>query len=164
MGPPGAGRTATRRHARERAPLMEAPPRTRPYLLDEQVGFILRRVSQRHAAIFQDAVPDGLTPTQFSALIRLSEVGPTSQNQLGRLASMDVATIKGVVARLFAKGLVTIAPDPQDKRRTTIALSEAGADLIDDLHDAGQHITEATLAPLSAEERAIFLKLLQKLS
>ena len=77
---------------------------------------------------------------------------------------MDVATIKGVVARLFAKGFVNVAPDPDDKRRTTISLSESGKDLIAELHEAGHRITEATLRPLSSEEREMFLLLLKKLS
>ncbi|MGN6114632.1 MAG: MarR family transcriptional regulator, partial [Nitrobacter sp.] len=32
------------------------------YILDEQVGFILRQVSQRHSAIFANAIGNNLTP------------------------------------------------------------------------------------------------------
>ena len=133
------------------------------YLLDEQVGYILRRASQRHAQIFQNGAPEGLTPTQFAALVRLAQVGPTSQNQLGRLTAMDVATIKGVVARLAAKGLVELAPDETDRRRTVISLTSAGTDMLIGLHDAGRAISEETLSPLSVEERETFLRLLQRL-
>ena len=40
------------------------------YRLDEQVGYLLRQASQRHAALFQSRIPHRLTPTQFAALIR----------------------------------------------------------------------------------------------
>ena len=50
---------------------------------------------------------EGLTQTQFAALAKLHEVGPCSQNQLGRLIYLDAATIKGVVDRLSARGFVT---------------------------------------------------------
>ena len=128
---------------------------TIPYALDAQVGYLLRLASQRHSVLFQIHVPDGITPTQFSALIRIAEAGAVSQNQLGRLAAMDVATIKGL-AKSHA--------DPVDKRRMMIALTPQGIALIDALKDAGTTITDATLAPLSAEERNTFLELLKKLS
>jgi hypothetical protein len=33
------------------------------YVLEENVGFILRQVTQRHLAIFSELIPDELTPT-----------------------------------------------------------------------------------------------------
>jgi DNA-binding MarR family transcriptional regulator len=132
--------------------------------LDAQVGYLLRRASQRHAALFQEGIPHGLTPTQFAALVRLADVGPCSQNQLGRLASMDVATIKGVVERLRDKGLVHLRQDPDDRRRTLVSLSPEAEALVPALHSAGHAITEATLAPLSQEEAERLLFLLEKLT
>ena len=134
------------------------------YILDAQVGYMLRRASQRHTALFQSLMPHGLTATQFAALARLAEVGATSQNQLGRLTSMDVATIKGVVERLREKGLVEQGADPDDKRRTLVALSPAAKAMMDALHTAGAAISDATLEPLSAAERTRFLHLLSQLT
>jgi len=134
------------------------------YRLDEQVGFLLRLASQRHAVIFQNHMSQGLTPTQFSTLIRVSEKGQVSQNQLGRLAAMDIATIKGVVDRLKSKGLLQAASDPEDKRRSIISLTNAGAELIEQLYQDGEAITEETLAPLKAAEKKTLLALLKKLS
>ena len=51
------------------------------YVLDEQIGFILRQVWQRHAAIFTRDIGAELTPTQWAALAKLAETGPCSQNQ-----------------------------------------------------------------------------------
>lgn len=134
------------------------------YKLDDQVGYLLRLASQRHAAIFQGLSPEGLTAMQFAALVRLGEHGELSQNRLGRLAAMDVATIKGVVDRLRQKGLVEVAPDPGDRRRTLIRLSARAQALLGEIHAKGREISEETLAPLSAEEQAHFLELLGKLT
>ena len=136
---------------------------TEDYRLDEQVGYLLRLAMQRHAGIFQARAPGGLTPTQFAAMIRLSEEGSCSQNQLGRLAAMDIATIKGVVDRLRQKGLVTTEASREDKRRSVISLTPAGRALIDELKVAGAGISAETLAPLSAAEARTFVKLLGKL-
>lgn len=134
------------------------------YELDEQVGYLLRLASQRHAAIFQDTVRDGLTPMQFSTLMRLAEQGEVSQNRLGRLAAMDIATVKGVVDRLRGKGLVTSRRDPDDGRRFLIGLTGAGRAVIGGLAEDGAAISAATLAPLSPSEQRMFLALLRRLS
>ena len=134
------------------------------YELDMQVGYLLRLANQRHATIFQELAPQGLTATQFSALIRLSENGPCSQNHLGRLGSMDIATIKGVVDRLRDKGLVKTMPSLEDKRRSIVSLTPEGQNLIAPLQEAGINITEKTLAPLDASERAALCKLLKKIT
>src|SRR6201985_950125 len=104
------------------------PPRP-GYILDEQIGFILRQVWQRHASIFARDIGINLTPTQWAALAKLAETGPCSQNQLGRLTAMDVATIKGVIDRLTARGLTETAPDPEDGRRLVVSLTRAGQQL-----------------------------------
>src|SRR5258708_27561109 len=83
------------------------------YILDEQIGFILGQVGQRHATIFAKEIGINLTPTQWAALAKLAETGPCSQNQLGRLTAMDVATIKGVIDRLTARGLTETSSDPE---------------------------------------------------
>ncbi|MCP4184423.1 MAG: MarR family transcriptional regulator [Hyphomicrobiales bacterium] len=134
------------------------------YVLEEQIGYVLRIASQKHASIFQKHSIDGLTPTQFSALMRIAEIGECSQNRLGRLTSMDVATIKGVVDRLKKKGLLGLESDPNDKRRTIIKLTEASKNMIKNLHEAGRRISEETLEPLSPAEQATLLGLLKKIS
>jgi len=136
---------------------------TNIYRLDDQVGYLLRLASQRHATIFQSQTIDALTPTQFSVLVRLSEQGKCSQNRLGRLAAMDVATIKGVADRLRQKGLINTEPDPDDKRRTLISLSPQGADLVTRMQAVGHSVTAQTLKPLTAAERRSLVRLLGKL-
>ena len=133
------------------------------YVLDEQVGYLLRLANQRHALIFQQNVQDGLTPTQFSTLLRIDEHGEVSQNHLGRLSAIDVATIKGVVDRLRAKGLVKHRPDAADKRRSLISLTPEGEAMIAGLKQLGSKITAETLAPLNEDEQATFLALLRRL-
>jgi DNA-binding MarR family transcriptional regulator len=137
---------------------------TKPYLLEEQVGFILRQVSQRHSAIFAGLIGDDLTPMQWAVLAKLAEIGrPCSQNLLGRHTAMDVATIKGVVDRLGKRGLIHTMPDPEDGRRLLVGLTESGEALAERERANAARITEETLAPLTAEERETLLALLKKL-
>jgi len=133
------------------------------YVLDEQIGFILRQVSQRHAVIFARDIGADLTPTQWAALAKLAETGPCSQNQLGRLTAMDVATIKGVIDRLTARGLTETCADPEDGRRLRVSLTRAGQQLTEKVASNALAISKETLAPLDPREREMLVALLDKL-
>lgn len=133
------------------------------YRLQEQVGFILRKAHQRHVAIFASQIGD-LTPPQFAALCKLQDLGECSQNHLGQLIAMDAATIKGVIDRLKARGLVSISEDTEDRRRVVVALTEEGQATIKPLLPIAEKISEETLAPLNNREAATLLKLLAKIT
>lgn len=135
----------------------------RRYALDEQIGYLLRRVTQRHLAIFAQAIPE-VTTTQFAVLARLAELGPLSQNHLGRETAMDAATIKGVVDRLARQGLVATAPDPDDRRRLTVALTPEGQVLFASRSETALAVSDSTLAPLSEAERQALTDLLARLT
>jgi DNA-binding MarR family transcriptional regulator len=138
-------------------------PQRSTYVLDEQIGFILRQVWQRHATIFAAGIGTNLTPTQWAALAKLAETGPCSQNQLGRLTAMDVATIKGVIDRLTARGLTETSADPEDGRRLRVSLTRAGQQLADKVAANALAISRETLAPLDPREREALMALLDKL-
>jgi DNA-binding MarR family transcriptional regulator len=146
------------------ASLKKSARLSRPlYILDEQIGFILRQVWQRHATIFARDIGINLTPTQWAALAKLLETGPCSQNQLGRLTAMDVATIKGVIDRLTARGLTETSSDPADGRRLLVSLTRAGQQLAEKAAPNALAISRETLAPLDARERETLMALLGKL-
>lgn len=139
---------------------MAEPP---AYTLDHQIGYVLRRVSQRHLALFSEAIPE-VTTTQFAVLARLAELGPQSQNALGRETAMDAATIKGVVDRLARQGLVETTPDPEDRRRLTVSLSATGRTLFAHRVPTALDVSARTLEPLSDDERSQVLALLSRLA
>ena len=141
---------------------MSDESRPNDYQLSSQVGFNLRRANQRHVAIFQKHV-DGLTPTQFAAMARVRELGSLSQNRLGRLTAMDSATIKGGVERLLAKKLVTLGPDPDDKRLRLVSLTQVGRDLLITATDQALAARAETLEPLSEKEAEHLEEILGKM-
>ena len=149
--------------ARSAATKRSVKPAKSGYVLDEQIGFILRQVWQRHTAIFAREIGTNLTPTQWAALSKLAETGACSQNQLGRLTAMDVATIKGVIDRLSARGLTETSADPDDGRRLLVSLTRAGHQLAEKLASNALAITRETLAPLDGKEREMLMGLLNKL-
>lgn len=135
------------------------------YVLQDQVGHLLRRAHQRATQIFLETFEDSrLTPTQWAALARLGEAGAASQNHLGRLTAMDPATVQGVIQRLEKRGLIDREPDPDDRRRTRLKLSAEGAELVAMYAAAGAKVSARTLEPLTDAEAEQFLELLKKLA
>lgn len=143
----------------------EAEAMLTDYRLEEQVGHMLRRAHQRHTAIFQERMTHlQLTPLQFAALIKLSDVGTASQNHLGRLTAMDAATMQGVIKRMIARGLIERRPDPDDRRRLILTLTPEGRELARDAADLGAEISDITLEPLGESDRKLFMRLLGKVA
>ncbi len=135
------------------------------YTIEQQVGFLLRRAHQRSAGIFQNLfASSGLTPLQFTSLVKIRDQGRASQNLLGRLTYADPATIMGVINRLVQRGLIRKSADPDDKRKSILILTSKGLNLIESLETAAREVSRETLAPLTPNEQKKFLRLLTKLT
>jgi len=133
---------------------------TVPYVIDRQVGFLLRRAHQRYVSLFTTSVDDDLTPTQFTALAKLNEIGCASQNSLGRQTAMDVATVKGVVHRLRDRGLIDKHGIPGDRRKVAIALTPLGVQVFDHCVVGALDANRLTLGPLDTHSQEVLLRLL----
>jgi MarR family transcriptional regulator, lower aerobic nicotinate degradation pathway regulator len=135
------------------------------YRLEEQVGFLLRRAHQRHVAIFAGAMNGlNLTPTQFSALVKIRDEGGVSQNLLGRLTAMDPATILGVVQRLLQRRLVARGSDPRDPRASVLTLTPAGHALVGRAIPRARAATARTFESLSSAQAKELSRLLGKIA
>ncbi|MDB5619859.1 MarR family transcriptional regulator [Tardiphaga sp.] len=146
---------------------LKVPAGTEPpsdYVIDTQVGFLMRVAMQRHTSIFMTNMIEDLTQTQFAVMAKLHEVGPSSQNHLGRLVYLDAATIKGVVDRLGLRGFIITGSDPTDRRRRAVSLTDKGAKAIEAATRVAAEISVKTLRPLTAEEQRTLTRLLKKIT
>ena len=157
-------RGAMRNVAKKQGEPKAAPNAPRPYRIEDQVGYLLRRAHQRASSIFQTTIGDpNITPTQYSSMVKLHEYTELSQNLLGRLVGMDKATMQGVVRRLKERGLVDSRPDPGDARRTLLSLTTEGQRLVNRLLLNGPAVSRETLKPLNAQEQKQLLDLLSRI-
>lgn len=151
------------------------PPRTKPrpakkaeeaidsYRLDDAPGFLLRVALRTHTSIFAAKMIEELTGPQFSTLAKLREVGPCSQNHLGRLIHYDSATITGVINRLKSRDLIKSSKDPLDPRRREIDLTEKGRRVADAAIERIREISGETFAPLTRAEFRTLTEILKKI-
>ncbi len=133
--------------------------------IEKQIGFLLRKASQRNLIIFQKHVPiPNLTSVQAAALIVLIDHSPCSLTTLGRRAAMDPATTRGVAERLSDRGWVSLVSDESDKRKVMVKLERKGRKLANELVPLLHAIADATLKPLNEEERVALTLLLERIS
>ena len=149
---------------KQQEPKTAASPAQRPYRIEDQIGYLLRRAHQRASAIFQMSIGDpNITPTQYSSMAKLNEYTELSQNLLGRLVGMDKATMQGVVRRLKERRLVDSRPHPGDARRTLLSLTTDGQRMVTKLLVNGPAVSRETLKPLNNQEQRQLLELLSKI-
>lgn len=128
-------------------------------------GHLLRRCHQIAVAIFLDecSIYD-LTPLQFAVLIVLSEQGSQDQVTLGGEIALDRTTITVVVRKLEERGLLVRDKSGRDQRSKIVSITPKGQALLDEVLPAVQEAQVRIMAPLSNEESAQLLTLLNKLA
>ena len=134
------------------------------YVLDENLGFLLRRAQQLNSGLFNQTNPSALSNTQFAALHRLVHDRALSQNELGRRVNADGATIRGIVSRLERRDAITGRRSDTDRRQLVIVATETGERLYRAAVAASERTSERMLAVLSPGERLLLLELLTRMT
>lgn len=112
-----------------------------------QVAIDLRAVVARLLRQFREAGADGaITPSQASALARLSKGGVATVSALATVEKVRPQSMAATVEALESLGLITRSQDPNDGRRQIIDLTDAGWARIEGQKEAGAAWLEETLS------------------
>jgi DNA-binding MarR family transcriptional regulator len=135
------------------------------YELSDQIGHLLRRAYQRHTAIFQRRISDlDVTAIQFAVLVAVRDGEVMPLTRIGAATAIDPATLRGVIARLGERDLITSQNDAADRRQRLVSLTDKGRKLVARLLPDAVEITRETLSPLNPAEVLAIGFLLKKLS
>jgi MarR family transcriptional regulator, lower aerobic nicotinate degradation pathway regulator len=138
---------------------MDAPERLR-----RLPSWLLSEAARRgHVLVTDGFAEEGLRKPHYTVLVALSELGPSSQAELGRRLWIDRKNMVGVINVLEALGMVERTPDEQDRRRNAIRLTPAGVDALARLNARADAAQDELLVPLSETERRELERLLTKL-
>ncbi|MFD7505622.1 MarR family transcriptional regulator [Streptomyces sp. NPDC059850] len=111
---------------------------------------------------------EGLTPTQTSVLSRLRRDGPSSASALAAAERVRPQSMAMTLGALDERGFIERRPDPDDRRRQLISVSEAGQAFLEDKQRAGEEwLSQALESGFTEEERQAILSslaLLDRLS
>lgn len=90
-----------------------------------------QRAARALARRFDNALkPLGMTNGQFSLLMSLNRPEPPPMGPVAQLLAMDRTTLTAALKPLEKKGLISIEPDPKDKRGKRLKLTETGMQLL----------------------------------
>ena len=98
--------------------------------LDQQVCFALAVASRNVIALYRPILePMGLTHPQYLAMLALWGRSPLSVKELGRMLSLEPATLSPLLKRLESAGLVSRGRQPTDERALAVNLTPRGREL-----------------------------------
>lgn len=127
-------------------------------------GMTSRQVSMT-AAHAQRLVGEGLASADarkyhYAVLAALAEFGPASQAVLSGRSRIYRSDLVATINELTDRGFVERAPDPTDRRRNVITMTEKGREQLYRLDVLLTAVQEDLLAPLSSAEREELSRLL----
>ena len=130
----------------------------------EILAYLLKHAHQRLMALADAALaPHGLDRKEFGVLRVLAASEPLSQQALAGLLGVDPTTMVAVLDALEDKGIVTRRPDPADRRRNQIALTQRGQATNAAAEAAYVAAEREFLAPLGASETGELRRMLRAL-
>lgn len=91
----------------------------------------LQRSARAIGRLFDDALrPFNLTNGQFSLLMSMNRPEAPKIGDVAALLAMDRTTLTANLKPLERRGLITVSPDPADKRSRRLHLTQAGEELL----------------------------------
>ncbi|MFE1099622.1 MarR family winged helix-turn-helix transcriptional regulator [Nocardiopsis alba] len=106
----------------------------------------------------------GAHKDHFVVLAVLDEFGPASQATLADRTRVYRSNLVAILDDLENDGRIRRAPDPADKRRNVITITESGERRLDELGRVLDDVNDRVLAPLDHEERARLFALLGRVN
>lgn len=108
--------------------------------------------------------PVGVNARELAVLLLLQSHEPQSQQQAAQRLQVDRTTMVGLLDALEAKGLVARQPDPADRRRNVVEVTERGERALDDALRASDRAERQLLSRLDRSERAQLRDLLTRIA
>ena len=126
---------------------------TAPDLAERDLGSELeRRVADLWWALLRES-PSELSRTAASVLARLSGEGPQRVTVLAASEHVAQPSMSLLLQRLVNRGFVERRQDPDDRRASRIAITDAGREVLKDRAEARSRWLRERLGRLDDEER-----------
>ncbi|WP_329250173.1 MarR family winged helix-turn-helix transcriptional regulator [Streptomyces canus] len=128
-------------------------------------SWLLGRAAARGRALVAEALAaEGIKMWHHVVLSAVRDLAPVAQADLGRGVRLDPKDLVGILNDLQSAGLVLREPDPADRRKNAVSLTDEGERLLKRCEKVAREANDELLAPLSAAERAQFMSLLIRIA
>ena len=134
------------------------------FVRDESLGYLVNHLARLLAqGLAARIAPYGVVPGQFAQLLTLFEEDGLTQRELCDRVRIEQATMAKTLQRMQRDGLVRCDPDPDDRRRIRVYLTERARAIEADLIAAAQSVNGAATDGLSDAEIRKYLTLTARL-
>ncbi|MET7986570.1 MarR family winged helix-turn-helix transcriptional regulator [Streptomyces sp. NPDC005281] len=126
-------------------------------------SWLVGRVAARGRGLVAEAIAEeGLRLPQHAILAAVSECGPVAQADLVRRLGFDAKDVVLLLNDLEDAGLAVRRPDPRDRRKNAVTVTEAGTQTLERCAELAERANTELLAPLSAAEGKRLMELLTR--
>lgn len=129
----------------------------------ESAGYMTNRAAKLFARAIDERLGVlGLSSGHMPVLLTLADGSERSQKDLAAAAAVEQPTMAATLARMQRDGLVTRRRDPDDGRASLFALTGQTRAKVPQVIAAAMEINEKALAPLSVDERRLYIDMLSR--
>ncbi len=130
----------------------------------DRLTYVFKRLHlDLHELHDQLLAPFGINAGELAVLMLIDAREPESQQQIARRLRVDRTSMVSLIDALESKRLVARRPDPQDRRRNVVELTEAGTKTLRRATKASDDAERQLLSALSDTEAAQLRKLLGRI-
>ena len=127
------------------------------------IGTLYHKIHRQCDKIFRDqGFP--LEMDQIPVLMRLYYSGAASQQEIGSSLLRDKASVNRTIALLAKKDFARVLKDTNDKRKTSVELTETGKKLAAQAHAMLENFNESLTATFTEDEKTQFNSLALRLT
>lgn len=135
-----------------------------PERLTAKPSWLLTQLALHARRLASDGFAEaGARAYHYRILATLHEFGTSSQAELARRGGMDRSDVVAAINELAEQGFVERTPDPDDRRRNLVILTEAGDRQLRRMDRTLDTVQDRLLAPLSTGDRQTLTRLLDRL-
>jgi len=131
------------------------------HFLPYRLSVLSNRVSSAIARMYSERF--GLSVTEWRVIAVLGRYPGLSASEVAQRTAMDKVAVSRAVARLLESGRLQRDTDCDDRRRSVLKLSRAGYRVFDQVAPMAIAFEKRLLDGISAEERALLFRLLDRL-
>jgi DNA-binding MarR family transcriptional regulator len=136
-----------------------------PRRLKRQLSRLMGMTSVQMRKVASEALGAvGAHKDHFIVLAALEEFGPASQAAIADRVRIYRSDLVAVLNALAEGGWIRRAPDPDDKRRNVITITDAGVRRLAELDRILEDVNERIMAPLDPGEREQLFALVGRLN
>ena len=122
-------------------------------LTGRRLAYLFKHVERLMADLHVEALgPFDIHARDLGVLLAIDRSPSASQQEVAESMGVDRTTMVGIIDTLEAKGIIVRRPDPGDRRRNVVELTQSGQTLLRQATAASELAEAELLAPLNRQE------------